>query len=124
MGILRILHLEDDFLDAAMVRRALSRAGIDSELVLAASGAEFRAALEGSRFDLIISDYQLPAYNGKAALDFARQKAPATPFIFFSALNREDVAGEGLGDFSEFIRKEWPDQLVAAVKDLLKWGCA
>ncbi|MFZ4579048.1 MAG: PAS domain S-box protein [Myxococcota bacterium] len=88
----RILHLEDSPRDAEQVQDALQRAGIDCDLEVVSDGVEFERALAGSHFDLILSDYDLPGYDGLAALVFAREKRPDVPFIMVSGAMGEEAA--------------------------------
>ena len=93
---LHILHLEDDEPDHLLMSAMLATGGLLCEIRLAKSKDEFAAALTGPPFDLIISDYSLPSYDGLSALKLARQAAPATPFVFFSGTIGEEVAVESL----------------------------
>src|SRR5438270_11008101 len=93
---LRILHLEDDQLDAELMRHILQTQGLVRELVRVESAEDFTAELDRSLFDLILSDYTLPSFNGMEALTLARQKQPDTPFIFVSGTIDEELAVESL----------------------------
>jgi DNA-binding NtrC family response regulator len=44
---------------------------------------EFKSALNQTKFDLIISDFSLPSYDGAAALIASLKSQPETPFIFY-----------------------------------------
>ncbi len=61
---IRILHLEDNPLDVALVRRRLALGGLACEILVATGKAEFEFALEGRQFDVILCDYSLPGYSG------------------------------------------------------------
>ena len=61
---LRILHLEDNETDHLLVTQVLEGDGLKCEFVLAKSRAEFIQALEQGLYDLIISDFSLPSYDG------------------------------------------------------------
>ena len=93
---LRILHLEDDNYDVELVRQIMAREGLAREWVRVDSQEEFTAALERGAFDLILSDYTLPSFNGMDALAIARQKQPNIPFIFVSGTIQEELAIESL----------------------------
>ena len=56
----------------------------------------FEAALLKGPFDLIITDYAIPGWNGLEALGQVRQKDPTVPFIFFSGALGEERAVEAL----------------------------
>jgi PAS domain S-box-containing protein len=92
----RILHLEDSALDAELVQAFLLGDGLDCDVVRVWAREEFERALTLDRFDLILADHQLPGFDGEAALDIARVRAPETPFIFVSGTLGEEVAVEAL----------------------------
>ena len=79
-----ILYLEDDPRDAEMVRDSLQQTDIVCELRIASDRAQYEASLAQTRFDLILSDYSLPDYDGMAALALARETQPDVPFIIIS----------------------------------------
>ena len=81
---LRILHLEDDPDYCDLVYSMLTKEGLDVEMVLVDNRAAFEEALAPEKFDLILADYLLPAYNGLEALRVARERSPATPFLLVS----------------------------------------
>ena len=62
--VLRILHLEDDPDYSDLVMEMLEKEGLRVERVLVDNYANFIAALENNKFDLILGDYSLPACNG------------------------------------------------------------
>src|SRR5260370_27967134 len=93
---LRILHLEDNPYDATLIQQSLKADGIVSEVLRVDSRADFVKALEKGRFDLILSDYTIPAFSGLSALGLAIQARSDLPFIFVSGTLGEDVAIESL----------------------------
>jgi two-component system cell cycle sensor histidine kinase/response regulator CckA len=88
----RILHLEDNPKDAELVRSMLESAGLTCEVVLVETREAFLAALERKEFDLILSDFTLPAFDGLAALTIAQEKCPDIPYIFASGTLGEESA--------------------------------
>ena len=118
---LRILHLEDDPNDTDLLQAMLQKDGLASELVRVDTQEEFVCALERSGFDLIISDYSLPSFDGLAALALAREKRPALPIILFSGTIGEEVAIDCLrGGATDYILKQRPERLAAAVRRALR----
>jgi two-component system cell cycle sensor histidine kinase/response regulator CckA len=114
---LRILHLEDSPGDRELVRAMLEAEGFHIEIRHAISHAEFQKALETGSYDIIISDFTLPSYNGMRALGLANQMRPSTPFIFFSGTIGEEAAIEGLKNgATDYVLKQRPDRLAAAVR--------
>lgn len=81
--MIRMLVLEDDAAAAESARRILKDAGIDCAFERVESEAEFRRAL--GRFpDLILSDSNVPGFDGLSALAIVQEESPGTPFIFVS----------------------------------------
>ncbi|MCE4557781.1 response regulator [Roseateles cellulosilyticus] len=87
---LNILLLEDSAFDAELLGATLETAYPYSRLVWVKDEAGFRQALDSDRFDVILSDYQLPGFNGAEALDQAQVAVPHTPFIFVSGVIGEE----------------------------------
>jgi len=81
---LRVLHLEDSSRDAELVRQKLAAEGVCCEIRLASGKASFESALGQEPFDLIISDYNLPGYDGIAALKHAQSMQLDVPVILVS----------------------------------------
>jgi len=55
-----------------------------------------------SRFDAIVSDYQMPWRTGLEMLKRMRMKKDRTPFIFFTGKGNEDVAIEALNSGADY----------------------
>jgi signal transduction histidine kinase len=89
---LRILHLEDDPADRQLVADTLRRDGLDCKFTYAQTRKEFEAALRDGEFDVIMSDFTLPAYDGTSALAAAHKLHPETPFILLSGTIGEERA--------------------------------
>ncbi|MRR15842.1 MAG: response regulator [Deltaproteobacteria bacterium] len=67
-GKMRILILEDRASDAEVVKFCLTEAGFIFAEKCVTNGKEFLEALHKFQPDLILSDYDLPDYNGALAL--------------------------------------------------------
>jgi PAS domain S-box-containing protein len=116
-----ILLLEDNSSDALLVRDTLESGGLRPLLHHVDSGPKFQEALRASRPDLIISDFSLPSYDGKAALSTAQTLAPGTPFIFYSGTIGEESAIEALkGGATDYVLKDKPKRLISAVERALR----
>jgi PAS domain S-box-containing protein len=117
---LRILHLEDSRRDAELTRATLEGEGLVCQIVHVKNREEFESAVVQERFDVILSDYSLPDYNGFSALDFVRGKVPDVPFILLSGTVGEEVAVESLKTgATDYILKERLQRLVPAVSRAL-----
>jgi PAS domain S-box-containing protein len=117
---LRLLHLEDNEVDQILVVELLRDSGLYCEFAVARDRAEFTTALHQAPFDIIISDYSLPSFDGHQALVLAHNLQPDTPFIFFSGTIGEEIAVESLQQgATDYVLKQRPTRLVAAVRRAL-----
>lgn len=114
--IIHILHVEDSPADAELVRERVSETGLSFEIKRVMTRASFVQALEEGGFDLILSDYALPSFDGNAALTLAQQAAPDIPFIFVSGVLGEEVAVESMQRGAiDFVGKQRLQRLPAAI---------
>jgi DNA-binding NtrC family response regulator len=117
----RILCLEDDDNDRELLEVALVNGGLVFELIHARNRQEFEAALAQGTFDLIISDFNIPAYDGMAALAIVRKVQEQTPFIFVSGTIGEQRAIESLKKgANDFVLKDKRDRLIQVVTSVLR----
>src|SRR5580704_2649160 len=93
---LRILNVEDDPRDAELNGAMLSARWPGCEIVRVDNREDFVRELGESDFDVILSDYSMPGFDGQSALGIAREKKPEIPFIFVSGTIGEDAAIEAL----------------------------
>jgi diguanylate cyclase (GGDEF)-like protein/PAS domain S-box-containing protein len=91
-GILRILLVEDLPQDADLICHALRRAGIGFITRQVDSESALREALAVFQPDIVLSDFNLPGFDGIAALEIVRAASPVLPFIFVSGMIGEDRA--------------------------------
>jgi len=118
---IRILHLEDDPLDARLVAETISAEGIPSMIKVVVNRRDFEVAMKDSSFDLIISDFSLPGYSGTQALKFAAAQVPETPFIVVSGTIGEEPAIQSMLDgATDYVLKSRLYRLAPAVKRALK----
>jgi diguanylate cyclase (GGDEF)-like protein/PAS domain S-box-containing protein len=89
---LAVLIVEDLESDAQLIVRLLKRAGyaVVSEQVETAE--QMRAALEKRAWDIVISDYKMPQFDGKAALALLKETGLDIPFIIVSGTIGEELA--------------------------------
>jgi two-component system cell cycle sensor histidine kinase/response regulator CckA len=114
---LRVLHLEDSERDAAMVRNRLEVAGLSCDILRVDGKAGFEAALAAELFDLIISDYTVPGYDGITALKRAREAQPDVPVILISGTVGDEEAVKCLHiGATDYLLKERLHRLGPAVQ--------
>ncbi len=118
---LHILILEDNPCDAELVQVELQEAGLvfTAKVVMTEEG--FVRELQAFSPDLILSDYDLPQYNGALALAEARRWLPDTPFILVTGAVSEDRAIEILtqGAKDYVLKTRLQQRLVPAVRRAL-----
>jgi signal transduction histidine kinase len=95
LGRLKVLHLEDNDADHALVMAHLQRGGMDAEVLRVENEADLTEALD-QEWDLILSDYNLPGYSGLAALEKIRSMGKLVPFILVSGEIGEDLAVQAM----------------------------
>ncbi|MDB6115182.1 MAG: hybrid sensor histidine kinase/response regulator [Lacunisphaera sp.] len=118
---LRVLHLEDNSADAELSRVRITEAWPTSEIKRVDNRADFIAALDAQEFDLVLSDFSLPAFNGLEALDLVRERGMTTPFLFLSGTMGEDYAVEALRRGAvDYVIKDRPARLIAAMRSALE----
>jgi two-component system cell cycle sensor histidine kinase/response regulator CckA len=118
---IRVLHLEDSPRDAEMIRHRLDVEEVSCDILLTDNKNSFEAALAREPFDLIISDYNLPGYNGVAALKHAKTAQPEVPVILISGTVVEEQAVECLHiGATDYLLKDRLERLVPAVRRALQ----
>jgi two-component system cell cycle sensor histidine kinase/response regulator CckA len=114
---LRILHLEDDPIDAGLVLSALEAGGIKCSITCVQNRRDFVAALKRGDIDLILLDIFLPAFDGMSAARLVRMRWPAIPLIIVSGTLGEELAIDSLNSgATDYVLKERLSRLVPAVR--------
>ncbi len=114
---IKILHLEDSLNDSELIRSLIDKGEIGNEYFLADNEKDFIDLLKTENIDIILSDYNLPDYNGHEALKVAREKYPYIPFIFVSGTIGEDAAINAmLNGATDYVLKNKLERLVPAIK--------
>jgi PAS domain S-box-containing protein/putative nucleotidyltransferase with HDIG domain len=89
---LAVLIVEDVKGDAQLIVRLLTRADYSITFELVETAAQMRAALEKQAWEIVISDYSLPEFDGHAALMLLRETGLDIPFIVVSGMMGEETA--------------------------------
>jgi diguanylate cyclase (GGDEF)-like protein/PAS domain S-box-containing protein len=118
---LKVLHLEDNVDDGELIGILLKSSGLACDMTRVETRVAFEAALENGDFDLILSDFSLPGFDGQSALELARVRRPEVPFLFVSGTIGEERAVESLkGGAIDFVLKDSFKRLAPAVKRALE----
>src|SRR5665213_599769 len=89
---MRVLVIEDNPADAALVRALLSDPPGIYETSVAQRVSEAEAKLLGDRFDVALLDMSLPDAEGVEALHRVREAAPTLPIVILSGQDDEALA--------------------------------
>ena len=118
---LRLLHLEDDPVDADLITTTLMEGGIPCQSQLVDTRQAFVGALKEGRMDLILADYSIPGFDGMTALALARQLCPDVPFLFVSATIGEELAIDAMHQgATDYVLKQRLGRLVPSVQRALR----
>ena len=113
---LKILLLEDNAADVKLLERALSKSFDRFELKVIETKKEYLSELT-KPYDIVISDYALPTFDGMEALKIRNREKPFLPFIIATGSTNEATAVncmiEGADDY---VIKEHITRIGEAVK--------
>src|SRR5690349_18554284 len=102
-----ILILDDEPLDAELVRRTLLAGMPDAAVACARTRVEFEELLAGGGLDAVLADGSVPGCEGLRAFNFARERQPGVPFLFVSKRDHTDILGlKGLGIAEVFSKSD------------------
>ena len=116
---LPVLIVEDNPADAELIIRELSRAGFDPDWQRVDTEAGFAASLD-SGLEIILSDFEMPAFSGLRALEILKESGLEIPFIIVSGRIGEDAAVAAIQQGAlDYLLKDRLVRLGAAVKHAL-----
>jgi signal transduction histidine kinase len=118
MKPLRVIVVEDNEDDALLLALELRRGGWEPDLHRVQTPEGLRAALAAGPWDVVISDYAMPRFNGLEALRIVNQVgAGELPFLLVSGTIGEESAVEALkAGAGDFVVKQNLSRLVPAVE--------
>jgi signal transduction histidine kinase len=120
-GQLRVLHVEDNQLDAELVAQALRKGGFLVSMAVVQTEAEFERELRLQRPDVVISDYNLPQWKGMDALDVLRREGLEIPLILVSGALGDITAVECIKrGATDYVLKDGLARLPEAVRRALQ----
>jgi two-component system, cell cycle sensor histidine kinase and response regulator CckA len=118
---LKFLYVEDSPEDRDLVIQRLRREGLVFEITCVKTQKDFRAELEKQHFDLVLSDYALPSFDGMTALGLTRKLHPEIPFLLVSGTLGEERAVESLkSGATDYLLKTHLQRLGPAVRRALQ----
>lgn len=89
---IRVLLIEDSEDDRDLVVIELKRGGFNPDWLCVENGEALKNALDLHEWDIILSDYSLPNFDGLSALKIVKERQIDIPFILISGTIGEDIA--------------------------------
>lgn len=121
MKKLKILMLEDNKLDAKLIKEELIEHKFDFTSKCVETKKDFIKAINNFKPDIILSDYSLPQFTGFEALKIAKKLAPDIPFIFVTgSLSEESAVDSMKAGAWDYVIKENLLRLTPAIENALK----
>jgi DNA-binding NarL/FixJ family response regulator len=116
----RILLLEDDAADAALISNELQRSGMRILVTQVDSAESFTAALKSFAPDVVLSDHSLAQFDSRAALEVLREVRPTVPLIIVTGSLVGGQAGAAIRAGAEdVILKTYTRGLEASISNAL-----
>src|ERR1700730_354833 len=120
-GQLRVLHVEDNELDAELVAEALRKGGFSVSVAIVQTEGEFEHHLRSQRPDIVIADYNLPQWKGMEALAVLRRDGLDIPLILVSGALGDVTAVECIkAGATDYVLKDGLARLPEAVRRALR----
>ena len=114
---IRLLLIEDSENDALILIYHLKKEGINVEYERVYSEIAVREALKNKKWDIVISDYAMPGFDGGEALKIFKEMDIEIPFIMISGTIGEDVAVQTMRNGAhDYLMKDNLTRLVPAIK--------
>lgn len=118
--IKKILHLENSPEDAELIMDILNRSNMNFEIHQVSDRTSFIEAITTIKPDIILSDIEMPDFDGFEALEVVKKTSADSPFIFVTGAVGEEMAVTALKTgATDFILKNNLDRLAPAVNRAL-----
>ncbi len=92
MKKLSILFLEDELMDAALIKKVLERSGMNFDATIVSNKTDYLHAIKASSFDAILADNSVPQFDANEAMQLTRENNVRTPFILVTGTVSEEFA--------------------------------
>jgi signal transduction histidine kinase len=118
---LRLLHLEDSVPDHELAMAHLQRAGLAVDVLRVDTEPAFRDALAAQEWDIVLSDFNLPGFDGLHAQQILQHSGKLLPFILVSGEIGEDTAVAAMRNgASDYLLKNNLARLAPAVEHAIE----
>ncbi|HOX79103.1 MAG TPA: PAS domain-containing protein [Bacteroidales bacterium] len=117
---LKVLSVEDSVRDFELIKEYLSDLSDNLDIIRVEDEQDYKKALQGCHWDIILADFRLPGFDAFRALNISKTICPDTPFICVSGAIGEETAIELLKQGTlDFVMKDKLDRLPLAVERAL-----
>ena len=114
---INLLFVEDVEDDAMLILRELQLGGLDVRYRRVDSQPTLMAALTDAKWDVVITDHNMPGFDSAAALETVHQHDPDLPVIIVSGSIGEEVAVEAMRlGAKDYIMKDNLRRLLPAIR--------
>ncbi len=118
---LHILIIEDVEADVELTLLTLESANISFTYDVTATAAECQKYLQEQTYDVVLSDYRLPSFNGLQAFKFLQLSGQDIPFILITGSLGEEAAVECIrSGMTDYVLKDRLFRLPSALKRALQ----
>ena len=114
---LKVLMVEDSEDDATLITRHVNKGGYDPDVTRVETAEDLKKALENREWDVVLSDYMLPDFNGLKALEILKESGLDIPFVLISGTVGEGLAVEAMkAGASDYLMKDKLARLAPAIE--------
>ena len=113
---LSVLVVEDSEDDTLLIVRELRKGGYEPSWIRVETGGQLQQHLQASRWDLVITDHNLPGFTSVDALQVVKSAGEDIPVIIVSGAIGEDFAAEAMrAGAQDYVMKDNLKRLVPAI---------
>ncbi len=114
---LRILIVDDSMDDVKLILRELQRGGYEPVFEQVETAAAMKMMLEKQKWDIVLSDHNMPYFSAIGALTELQLSEPDIPFIIVSGSTGEELAVSAMkAGAHDYIMKDNLARLVPAIE--------
>jgi len=118
---IRVLIVEDSEDDCMLLVRMLRKGGYEPEYLRVYNQEAMSEALKSGKWDIVISDYSMPEFDGLKALKVLQKHEIDIPFIIVSGMIGENIAVAAMkAGANDYLLKDNLKRLLPAIERELK----
>ena len=117
---LKVLLVEDSERDAALLALYLRRGGYDAEVRRVETRLDLKYQLDTGRWDIVVSDFNLPGFDAFGAMEIVRESGQSLPFVVLSAEIAPSVIDGITAAGSQYVCKYVMRQIVPIIDDYMR----